>query len=413
MQGLSQGIIRVIAIFYITAIASESAFGLAMGFTTIGSVITSVVASWLSDKVSRHFPVRIALLMGLLMLYLATLSEFLFLILLFLTLGIIRGLIRSTKTAYFADATVGDMRDTIYSLNFSILRYSSGIGAFIAGFMLLSLGDESLASLKIVFLTGIVLQAIALLFIQVLKDIRHEVPLTGGTTKLDARVETIEVGEVILVFDPTHVEKKLHPLKFTYNKAAKWLILISGAIVGLGAGITIPFFSLFLNMEYKMSISDISFFNGIVDLAIGLGSVTASMSSKVLGRVKVIMFSQFFAIIALIMLMLRLPLEVVLVVLFVRSVLMNANIPLSTTVLMESVSTNQRARWSAMNAISQQSTRSLGQMMGGFMLEAFYFDTNFLITAILYSVAVSMLLGIKEQKDNYTPLTLSNEALKS
>ncbi|WP_069807609.1 MFS transporter [Vulcanisaeta thermophila] len=169
------------------------------------------------------------------------------------------------------------------------------------------------------------------------------------------------------------------------------LRLMPEALIGLGAGVIIPLFSLWFYLKFHISIGSISIMFAISNATLSLGILMAPLISRRLGsRVLsvVLLEGVATAILALMPLVYWIPLLMVMFVL--RNTLMNMASPLLTSLINELTPREERGRvfgvWNTLSSIP----RAVGPSIGGYLMNAGYLDLPLYITSLLYAVAVSL-----------------------
>ena len=76
---------------------------------------------------------------------------------------------------------------------------------------------------------------------------------------------------------------------------------------------------------------------------------------------------------------------------------MNASSPVTSALLTDNVPINQRARWSSISSLGWTTLFSIGNVIGGRIIDLFDFNVAFFTTASLYLIGTLILLLIKEK----------------
>jgi len=174
---------------------------------------------------------------------------------------------------------------------------------------------------------------------------------------------------------------------------SSWLLkrLLPEAIIGLGAGVIIPLFSLWFYLKFHINIANLSIVYAVSDATLALGTLTAPAVSRFLrSRVKAVVSLEGLAtaILAVIPSIYNLP---VLLALFIaRNTLMNMANPLLTSLINELTPREERGRvfgiWNMLSSIP----RTVGPELGGYLIDIGYLDLPLYITSALYATAVTL-----------------------
>lgn len=172
------------------------------------------------------------------------------------------------------------------------------------------------------------------------------------------------------------------------------LYLVYNALIGLGAGMVVPFFSVYL--KYSLHIDD-RVVGGILSFA-QLGTVIGGMLIpllvKKLGKPQVVVLCQILSIPFL--LSIAFPQGLILVTLsfFMRSSLMNMAQPVLQELSMNLVEKDRRAAFSSFLALSNNILRGAGVYLGGMLMERFTYHTPYYFTVFMYFVGTILFMMV-------------------
>lgn len=173
---------------------------------------------------------------------------------------------------------------------------------------------------------------------------------------------------------------------------SSWLLkrLLPDALIGLGAGLIIPLFSLWFYLKFHVSLASLSVVYAASNATLALGILAAPVVSRALGsRVLSVTVLQGTAT-AILAVMPEVPnLPAVLALFVVRNTLMNMANPLLTSLINDLTPKEERGRvFGAWNTLSSV-PRAVGPAVGGYLMGAGYLDLPLYITASLYATAVA------------------------
>jgi MFS family permease len=174
---------------------------------------------------------------------------------------------------------------------------------------------------------------------------------------------------------------------------SNWLLkrLLPEALIGLGAGVIIPLFSLWFYLKFNVDPFHLSIVYAISNITLALGTLSAPLASKIFkSRVKTIITLQGLATILLIIIAITTNLTTALTLFILRNTLMNMSNPLLTSLINDLAPSEEKGRifgiWNTASSIP----RALGPGIGGYLINNGYLDTPIYITAILYTSAITL-----------------------
>ncbi len=191
---------------------------------------------------------------------------------------------------------------------------------------------------------------------------------------------------------------KSNPVK----ERTDWLLIIKALIptliIATGAGLTIPFISLFFHEVHNLSIGQFSILSSIAALLVIYGALMVPKIKKYIGYKIAIPTSQSLAVISLVALATtqyynQFPIAVVIaaVCYLLRQPLMNMAGPMTTELVLNYVGPNNREVTSGLtSAIWSGSWVVIGYIVKILFAYHFAFVNIFLITSLLYAFGVIM-----------------------
>ncbi len=410
------GIIQTAFAVYVIDGLGTSNFVLGILFTVsgLGSTIFVFPSGWAADKYRRDTIIRISVFFGLIsqvFLFIAISlppSELILSILLiehFLG-GLGWGLSGPAAQALLADSIEAGNRSNIFAKMHFVNLLAAAIGPFLAAGLSFILGDKwEINLMRPIIIVGILATSIAYFANLLVSDDKALI-----TTK-DTETESLTLAK-----SPIEALKReyfsIRGRKINlpnYDFVVPSIIIISGIIIGFGAGATVAFFSILFALEYAIPpvITYIVF--GVTNIFTGLAGLMAQRMISTLGRVISMFLVQILAVICLLGLMINLffyqkglisfPLSVTLLILFYisRNALMNASSPISRSIVMDVVPPYDRAKWNSLETLAWGMFWSVSASFGGFIIDNYGFIYVFLFTATLYTIATSILLTIRHR----------------
>ncbi len=175
------------------------------------------------------------------------------------------------------------------------------------------------------------------------------------------------------------ISKKKYPLKF----------LVYNLIIGFGAGLVVPYFNVYLKYKVNARTEQIGFIMSLAQAAMGIGGLITPYMAAKYGRIKTIIICQVASIPFLMLIALPPNIVIVAGALFIRNGLMNMAGPVVGNLSMELIEENERSIFASINNISNNLSRALSAVVGGFIMNKFShgYEVPYFITSIMYIIA--------------------------
>jgi predicted MFS family arabinose efflux permease len=167
-------------------------------------------------------------------------------------------------------------------------------------------------------------------------------------------------------------------------------LIIPSMMIGLGAGLIIPFMNLYFRDRFGLDAAAIGTLYAIMQGFMVVGNLFGPAVSRRLGLVGGVVLTQLASVPFMLALGLSGWLPLVIASFFLRSTLMNMNQPLSSHFAMEVVREKDHAVTNSLLALSWFVAWAISADIGGAMIERDGYTTPLLIAAALY-VAASIL----------------------
>jgi MFS family permease len=410
---VSFGISQTAYSIFVTQGLGHNEFILGNLFTVSGIASTIFVfpSGYLADRFRRDILIRISVLFGILgqliliysTLFIAPAAntiDFLFFSQICGGLGF--GLSGPASQALLADSIESGHRSKTFANIHFVNLLTAALGPFIAAGLTLILGDTwELNVLQTLIISGafFALFATSVIFFVSDKFSLENNKQFKGT--LDSSISTQKTPSL-----------NSFQTNNSYDLFIPMIIVISGVIIGFGAGATVAFFPiLFADPEIGYNLSPLYTYTivGMGSVITGLAGLGAQRLSRMIGRVQSMFVVQLLAILCLLGIVVNLYLYqnamiarflsiLILVVFYIsRNALMNASGPVSRSLIMDIVPTRSRARWNSLETLAWGMFWSVSASIGGWVVVAFGFIYVFLFTATLYTIATFLLLLIKNR----------------
>ncbi|MGL6100888.1 MAG: MFS transporter [Fusobacteriaceae bacterium] len=183
----------------------------------------------------------------------------------------------------------------------------------------------------------------------------------------------------------THKKRKnLYSNLHTLMRGKTLGYLIYNTVIGFGAGLVVPFFSVYLKFALNIDDSWVGNIMALSQVGLVIGGLLVPYVSKKLGKVKTVIICQLLSIPFLISIAFPTGLLIVGISFLIRSTLMNLNQPLIQNISMEIVSDELRPLMSSLSQMTSYLTRALSVLLAGYLMENYSYNTPYYFTVILY-----------------------------
>lgn len=172
------------------------------------------------------------------------------------------------------------------------------------------------------------------------------------------------------------------------------LFLIYTGMIGLGAGLIVPFFGVYLKYMLATTESIVGLILSFAQLGTVVGGLSVPYLSRRFGNHKTIIITQLLSIPLLIAIGLPQGLIVVAVAFFLRSSLMNMGQPLIRNISMHIIEDHHRPLMSAMRAMLNNISRALGILVGGWIMSTFSYNTPYVFTILFYILGTMVFYSV-------------------
>ena len=164
-------------------------------------------------------------------------------------------------------------------------------------------------------------------------------------------------------------------------------LTLPAMLIGLGAGLIIPFMNLFFRDRFGMSEAAIGILFAVMQGFMVVGNLFGPAVSRRLGLVRGVVVTQLLSVPFMVLLGVSSFFPVVAAAFFLRSGLMNMNQPLTSHFAMEVVSKRDHAVTNSLLSLSWFVAWSISADIGGALIERYGYTPPLLIAAGLYVAA--------------------------
>jgi MFS family permease len=167
--------------------------------------------------------------------------------------------------------------------------------------------------------------------------------------------------------DPDISNQKRFNLK-TSKKLLAYLA-IPPMVVGMGAGMTIPFLNLYFKTRFELSANNIGMLFALAQFFTIGGALLAPVLARKLGKIKMVIAAQMLSLPFLLMLGVSYYLPVAVAAFLIRNALMNMTAPISSNFSMEAVHPDDRSITSGLLSLAWLFTWGITANVGGYLIE--------------------------------------------
>lgn len=390
LASFSMGIFNMFVGIYLKEVGYQESFvGNILSINTFAIAIASIPSAYLIEKIGRKKSFKLGFLAIAIGSSLIVLFNNTFLIVLMSILNGAGMSIKSTAEGmYITENTNEEDRVSVFSINFIASNIGMMSASFLGGVLSSYMGKYFSPSQAItnIFIMSSILSILALIPIYFMKEPEN--------------------------ISPRSFKQCIEGYANILNKKVI-VFMIYNFCIGVGAGMVVPFFSVYL--KYSMDISDsvvgsilsISQFGCIVG-----GAIIPFIAIKI-GKPRSVILCQLISIPFLISIAFPQGIGFIVIAFFMRNGLMNMAQPLIQNLSMEMVEEKDRTNLSSLLSLSGNISRAIGIAIGGFMMENISYNSPYYLTVLIYFGAVLMFSYIYREEIKYKRKVKKKEKLKA
>ena len=202
---------------------------------------------------------------------------------------------------------------------------------------------------------------------------------------------------VLIALLPYSMIKEKPVGKVDKMKIHSWRLILKlflpGLVVGIGAGLSIPFLNLYFKNVFQTGTSYIGILYSGQQLLMITGLLLAPVIAERIGKIRTVVVSQLVSIPFLVVLGLTTNFILAIVAFLVRAALMNMAQPLFTNFAMEKVKHEEQAFTNALLVIAWTAGWGASASVGGFLIERFSYTIPLLLTSVLYLISTVIIFA--------------------
>ncbi len=341
---------------------SESVVGTLLSLRQLSVGITAFLITWIAARIGYKKTLIFGLfVVGLSSIAIVSYDNLLWMSVVSVFFGLGQAAMLTVESPFIYDQTSSEERVHAFSLTFATRNAAFMTGSLATGYL------TDIFTIK--FGVGILPIRYALILVSLMSIIAI-VPLSQLKSKPMAKQKRLNFKEIKGFFTSFNV-----------------LFLAYTGIIGLGAGLIVPFFGVYLKYMLDTTEGIVGLILSFAQLGTVIGGLVVPMFDKRIGNYKTIIITQLLSIPLLVAIGLPQGLVVVAIAFFLRSSLMNMGQPLIRNISMHIVEDQHRPLMSAMRAMMNNITRALGIYVGGAMMAKYGYNSPYALTIVFYLIA--------------------------
>lgn len=360
---------------------NEEFVGRILSLKTIGVALGAVPVAIISDRINKKKTLILGLVVMMFSSFMILNVHWEFTMELFaIVFGIGNATVMVLQAPIIYENTPEEHRVTAFSLAFVFQNIAFVFGSMVLGHLSEFLSGRYGADVgKLMVLNGsTVLVAIAIM-------IAFKFNSSQMTTTNRSESVTKALGNVVAGY------KRL--LK---GDTLKYLTQVS--LVGLGAGMIVPFFSMYLKYTLEASDGVVGNIMAISQVGTVIGGLIVPPLAKRIGPVNTVIICQLLSIPFLISISFPQGIFIITLSFFFRSSLMNMASPILGSMAMEITDDENRTFMSSMISLINNLFRSLGIYIGGYLMFKYSYNTPYYFTILCYLIGTYILYKVFGKK---------------
>jgi predicted MFS family arabinose efflux permease len=365
--GLSQAIFMLLFNLYLRSLGvTDSTIGQIQSKVALGAAVAALPASFLFRRIpTRALLAGAAVLAALsMMLQSVLVAPELLLLIAFLT-GLVLTVFRLSIAPVIMREADAPNRPYLFSASYSVFFFSAILGSLVGGILpraFLAVTDSERLALRLSLFAACSITLLSALPFWSMRERPSGEP--APPSAMDQLRELIEI-----------------------DWALHFKLILPSALIGLGAGLIIPFLNLYFRDRFGLDEGRIGLLFSVMQGFMVVGNLFGPEVSKRLGLVRGVVVTQLASVPFMVVLALSTFFPFVAAAFFLRGGLMNMNQPLSSHFAMEVVPPRDHAVTNSLLSLSWFLAWSVSAEVGGHLIERKGYSEPLLIAAALYVLA--------------------------
>jgi predicted MFS family arabinose efflux permease len=181
-------------------------------------------------------------------------------------------------------------------------------------------------------------------------------------------------------------------LKTVQSRAVIGKLILTAGLIGLGAGLIVPFFNVFFRNKLGATSEQIGIIFALGNISVAAGATLAPVVSSRLGKVRAVAFTQLCSIPFIYGIAFSPNLGFAAAFYLARGALMNMAGPVRTNFAMEVVQTEERATTSGLTVMADGVPRAISASIAGQLMRGGNYALPYIMTSIIYFFASMLFL---------------------
>ncbi len=340
---------------------AESEIGYIISSRAVGMTIIAIPAAMLLSRVKLK-PVLLSscVLFGLFSLGLSSFVEFGLLISFSMLSGVVFAFYRVAGGPFYMRNSSSKERTHLFSVSFGMMIMAGMIGSAGSGQLVKIIGnhfDNILLGYQYTLYIGILFSFLALIPFSIIK-----------------------------ASAPSSEENKINLSMIQFKKRGSFYfkITIANFLVGLGAGLIIPFLNLYFSDRFNQGADSIGMFYFFVSFSMLAGSLAGPIMARKFGLVRAVVITQLISIPFMFILSYSYFLPLVVGAFILRAGFMNLGVPIVTNLGMELAEKKEQGLVNALLMVSWTSSWMISAAIGGQLIDTYGYTFTINITIVLY-----------------------------
>ena len=353
-------------LFLLQAGLDADFLGVIVAVSSLSNAVFALPAGMLSDRFGRKRLVVAGAVLGFLgQLALVVRPTPGFVIVSALVGGAGGAILGVSTSPFLAEHSTGEERAHLFSVNAATWTISGVLGSFLGGAMplvfarLMGCAPDSLLSYRLTLFSALFLLVLSIVPYCILQEKRMP-----------------------------REERQAKPMRLILpSRDLMHRLLVPEIILGLGAGLIIPFLNVYFVRHLGASAAQVGTIFSVMSLATTIAILCAPLLDARLGTVKAAVYTRILSVPLLLATAMTNSLWVGAVAAWFRSALMNASMPLVSKFNMEVASPTERATLSSLVGMTWTIGWALGARIGGRWMEIYSYSFPYFFTAAIYIIS--------------------------
>ncbi len=345
---------------------SESLIGQVMSVTSLGMMLVSIPAAVVIQKISiRKTLIGSTFLAGLFYFMQAVITQRGLLLLASFMVGVTMSFSRVAAAPFFMWNSSPRERTYLFSSNFGTAVLAGIVGSLGGGYLHVAwskLLGSAILGFRYSLFAGILLGGLGIIPFFLIRE--TQMNRSGHLDRFIWNAELLKNRGGI-------------PLK----------LFLPFFILGLGAGLIIPFLNLYFRDRFHLPARTIGVYFSLLQFFMLVGVIIGPLLSKKFGMIKTIVYTQLFSIPFMLILAFTFNNTLALLAFLWRGSLMNMSQPISANFAMEKVRKDQQPLINSLMVLAWTSSWVISANLGGRLIHAYAYTLPLLITAVLYLIS--------------------------